>query len=103
MGKIVNICSSQEISIESLFHKIKGLLKSDAKLVTKNRIRPKNSEVTRLLGNNKKMKRSFKWKTKHNFEDGLKETIEWYSNERNLSFFKNLIIRYNIKECVQLL
>ena len=36
------------------------------------------------------MKRSFKWKTKYNFEDGLKETIEWYSNERNLSFFKKL-------------
>ena len=91
IGEIVNICSSQEISIESLFHKIKGLLNSDAKLVTKkSRIRPKNSEVTRLLGNNKKMKRSFKWKTKYNFEDGLKETIEWYSNERNLSFFKKL-------------
>ena len=91
IGEIVNICSSQEISIESLFHKIKGLLNSDAKLVTKkSRIRTKNSEVTRLLGNNKKMKRSFKWKTKYNFEDGLKETIEWYSNERNLSFFKKL-------------
>jgi NAD dependent epimerase/dehydratase len=90
-GEVVNICSANEISIENLFNKIKKLLKSNAKLVTKkNRIRPKNSEVTRLLGDNKKMIKSFKWKAKYNLEDGLKETIEWYSNEKNLSFFKKL-------------
>ena len=91
IGEVVNICSANEISIENLFNKIKKLLKSDAKLVTKkNRIRPRNSEVTRLLGDNKKMIKSFKWKAKYNLEDGLKETIEWYSNEKNLSFFKKL-------------
>ena len=91
IGEIVNICSSKEISIESLFGKIKQILKSDAELVTKkNRIRPKNSEVTRLLGNNKKMIKSFKWKTKYNFDDGLRETIEWYSDKKNLLFFEKL-------------
>ena len=91
IGEVVNICSAEEISIENLFKKIKKLLKSDARLVTKkNRIRPENSEVIRLLGNNKKMIKSFKWKTKYNLEDGLKKTIEWYSNEKNLSFFKKL-------------
>ncbi len=91
IGEVVNICSGKEISIENLFKKIKKLLKSDARLVTKkNRIRPENSEVLRLLGNNKKMIKSFKWKAKYNLEDGLKKTIEWYSNEKNLSFFKKL-------------
>ena len=80
------------------------MLKSDAKLVTKkNRIRPKNSEVTRLLGNNKKMKRSFKWKTKYSFEDGLKKQLNGIQMKEIYHFSKNLIIRYNIKECVQLL
>ena len=67
------------------------MLNSDAKLIIKkNRIRPQNSEVTRLLGNNEKMMKYFKWKTKYNLNDGLKETIEWYSNKKNLSFFKKL-------------
>lgn len=67
------------------------MLNSDAKLIIKkNRIRPQNSEVTRLLGDNKKMMKYFKWKTKYNLNDGLKETIEWYSNKKNLSFFKKL-------------
>lgn len=91
IGEVVNICSASEISIQDLFNKIKELLNSDAKLIIKkNRIRPQNSEVTRLLGNNEKMVKYFKWKTKYNLTDGLKETIEWYSNKKNLSFFKKL-------------
>lgn len=91
IGEVINICSAREISIKNLFNKITKLLNSDAVLVrNKNRIRPQNSEVTRLLGNNKKMIQHFKWKTKYNLDEGLKETIEWYSNKKNLSFFKKL-------------
>ena len=32
---------------------------------------------------NKKIFKKFKWKTKINFEQGLKETITWYLNNEN--------------------
>ena len=80
-----------EISIEDLFYKIKNLIVCDVKLITKNnRKRPKKSEVERLLGDNKKMLKSFKWKTKYNLDKGLKKTIQWYSDKKNLSFYKKL-------------
>lgn len=91
IGETVNICSGKEISIKDLFYKIKEITGSDVKLITKkNRKRPKNSEVNRLLGNNKKMIKNFKWKTKHKLDFGLKKTINWYKNEENLSFFKKI-------------
>jgi len=91
IGETVNICSGKEISIKDLFYKIKEITESDVKLITKqNRKRPKNSEVSRLLGNNKKMIKNFKWKTKYKLDSGLKKTINWYKNEENLSFFKKI-------------
>ncbi len=56
------------------------------------RLRPKNSEVERLFGCNKKIKDLTEWKQNYSLDDGLKETIEWIKN--NLNFYKADI--YNI-------
>ena len=56
------------------------------------RVRPKKSEVDRLFANIKKAKRILNWTPKKpkkaNFENSLKKTIDWFSNKKNLNFYK---------------
>ena len=68
---------------------------SDAKLVLeRERLRPKKSEVNRLICNNKKLKKLTNFKPKVNFDDGLKSTINWFKRSNNRKFYKSEI--YNI-------
>lgn len=95
IGEEINIASETEISMMELANKILGILDSDAKIVSKkNRLRPKNSEVHRLLGSSQKLRRITKWKPKVNIDKGLKETIEWFKDPQVLSKYKSVI--YNI-------
>ena len=50
------------------------------------RIRPKKSEVNRLLVNNEKAKKLVGWSPEMSFESGLKITIDWIKN--NIKLFK---------------
>ena len=63
-------------------------------VIEKKRVRPKKSEVVRLLGSNKKAIKLLKWKPiycgKKGFESGLIKTVEWYSKEQNLKKFNEL-------------
>ena len=56
------------------------------------RIRPKNSEVNRLFGDNSLLKNLTDWDPKfsgiNGFRDGLEITIEWFSKKENLDFYK---------------
>ena len=80
VGEIVNIGSGKETSIREIGNKILKILNSKSKLKTeKKRIRPKKSEVNRLLCDNKKLKRITKFEPKINLNDGLKKTIDWFN------------------------
>lgn len=95
LGEEVNIASGEEISIADVAQKIIGLINPSASIVgDKTRKRPINSEVTRLLGCNKKIQKLTDWKKKYSFETGLVETIEWFRHEQNRKFYKPGI--YNI-------
>ena len=92
-GETINISSGFEISIKSLIKEIFNILKLSKKIVIeKKRIRPKKSEVTRLLGSNKKALKLIKWKPEFNnirkFRLALEETIFWYKKTENISKFK---------------
>ena len=50
------------------------------------RVRPENSEVERLLGSNEKIKELTDWQPQYSFEEGLKETIEFF--KENLDKYK---------------
>ena len=85
-GEIVNIGSGQEISINDLYNKINTILKSNKKLkLIKERIRPNDSEVDRLLCDSSKLKKIVKWNTKISLEEGLKFTIDWYKTLQDKS------------------
>ena len=62
------------------------------------RIRPKNSEVERLLSDNKKASQILNWKPKFAGFDGLKrglnKTIKWFDNENNIKLYKSNIFNF---------
>ncbi|MBR5376261.1 MAG: NAD-dependent dehydratase, partial [Lachnospiraceae bacterium] len=82
-----------EISIGDLAKEIIGQINPDAKIVCdEERLRPKKSEVNRLLGSNEKIKALTSWSPKYTFEQGIAGTIEWLRG--NLDKYKTDI--YNI-------
>ena len=85
IGEVINLGSGTEISIGSLVKKIIPLIGKNVKIVQeKERFRPIKSEVMRLVADNTKAKKLLGWEPKISFEDGLKKTIEWISDNLNL-------------------
>ena len=93
IGEIINIGSGFEISIKELVRKISKIIgyRIDIEKDFK-RVRPKKSEVDRLFANNKKAKKILNWSpklsNKSDFENSLKKTIEWFTNEENINQYK---------------
>ena len=95
LGQEVNIATKSEISIKDLAQKIIDLINPEAKIVTDDeRLRPAKSEVERLFGDNTKIKELTNWEQKFNLEQGLQQTIEWFSDKENLKMYKADI--YNV-------
>ncbi len=70
-----------------------NIINPKAKIICdEQRIRPDKSEVNRLLGSNEKLKELTNWKQRFSFEDGIRETIEWF--KKNIKLYKSNI--YNI-------
>jgi len=88
-GEIVNIGSNTEISIGDLVNKIKTLMGSDIEIQTDpKRIRPKNSEVFRLVCDNQKINELVSYKPSIAIDEGLKKTIDWLLIPENLNKYK---------------
>lgn len=95
IGEEINIATQTEISIGDLARKLVTLINPDAKVVCdESRIRPDKSEVRRLLGANEKIKKLTGWNPEFSLEEGLKKTIEWFSDRKHLDLYKHNI--YNI-------
>ena len=87
VGKVVNIGTGTDISIEELVKKILDLMGKKAEIeVEDRRIRPEKSEVMQLLSDTHLAQKLFQWAPRHTLDEGLRETIEWY--QKNLSRFK---------------
>ena len=95
LGETVNIGSNYEISISGILDLIKEIMGSDVNFISEQeRIRPESSEVNRLWCDNSKIEKLTGFKPKVNLEEGLKRTIEWFSDNRNLDKYKTNI--YNV-------
>jgi NAD dependent epimerase/dehydratase len=95
VGHEVNIATQSEISVSDLAEQLISSINPSAKIVTDSlRLRPEKSEVYRLFGSNEKLKSFTDWKQKFSLEDGLKQTIEWFSKKENLKHYKSDI--YNV-------
>lgn len=76
----VNLGSGQEIMIKDLVHTISRLTGFTGKLVW-DTSKP-NGQPRRILDTSK-AERYFGFRAQTNFEDGLRQTIEWYRENRN--------------------
>jgi len=95
IGKEVNIATQSEVSIGDLAKEIIRQMNPKAKIISdEQRIRPANSEVFRLFGSNELLKEMTSWKQETNLQQGLKQTIEWFSKPTNLAKYKSDI--YNL-------
>ncbi len=95
LGKTINIGSNSETSIREILEKIKYLTASDVEFITEEeRVRPEKSEVMRLCCDNSKIKELTGYEPSYSIDEGLKETIKWYQNSKNLAKFK--IDIYNV-------
>lgn len=99
IGEVINIGSNYEVSIGETAKLIAEIMGVDMEIETDDvRIRPEKSEVERLWADNQKAKQLLGWEPiyggKDGFKRGLQETIEWFTDERNLSLYKADV--YNI-------
>ena len=89
IGEEVNIATNSEITIGAVAQKLIDQINPNAKIVLdKQRLRPENSEVFRLFGDNAKLMEHTQWKPSYSFDDALGETISWFSNKENLKAYK---------------
>jgi len=89
MGEVVNLGSNFEISIGDLVQKIAGIMGKTIEVGREPaRMRPEKSEVERLWADNSKALALLGWIPEYTLDQGLKETIEWFTAPGNMQFYK---------------
>lgn len=99
LGEVVNFGSNYEISIGDTVKLIARIMDADIEIETDDsRLRPRNSEVERLWADNRKALQLLGWKPQYagvkGLEIGLRETVSWFLDPKNLAAYK--ADRYNI-------
>jgi nucleoside-diphosphate-sugar epimerase len=93
IGQTINIGSGFEISIGDIAEKVQAIAGVSKQISQdERRIRPAKSEVERLWCDNRKAKRLLKWEPKVGFEEGLRKTMKWIS--QNIKLYKTEL--YNV-------
>jgi len=89
IGKEVNISSNFEISMKDTLELIKKTMNSSVSFITdQQRIRPEGSEVFRLWGDNTLLRNLTGFEPEYSIEEGLKKTINWFTQKENLAKYK---------------
>ena len=93
IGLVVNSASKFEISIKDTAELIGDVMGVTLSIVEEEtRLRPPNSEVSRLFGDNSRLCSLTSWSPQYSgrdgFRKGLETTVEWFSNSSNLSKYK---------------
>ena len=95
IGETFNIGSGEGVSIKELVCLIGNLLGAVPNIsCDEDRIRPKDSEVNKLICNNEKIKKMVGFSPNYTLEEGLLKTIEWMKKPENLKKYKTDI--YNV-------
>lgn len=76
-NKIVNISTNVPVTVNELFNTMKRIFNSDVKAIHKD---PRQGDVLHSYLDNKLAKEYLGWDAKYDFENGVRETIKYYSN-----------------------
>lgn len=93
VGYVTNLGSGFETSIGDIAHLIANLMNADVEIVCEaERLRPKKSEVERLLASNALARARMQWSPSLTGIDGLRKglakTIEWFQEPAKLSLYR---------------
>lgn len=89
VGEELNAGTNTEVSVGDLVQEIARLMSREvAVMEDPARIRPKDSEVMRLVCDATKLRQRTGWEPRYTLEDGLAQTIEWFMDPANLARYK---------------
>ena len=94
LGEVINLGSNFEVSIGETAQLIADYMGVSLNIITDEvRKRPENSEVERLWADNTKAKNLLDWEPSYGglsgFKKGLGETIDWFTQPKNLLQYKS--------------
>ena len=85
LGGTFNLGTGREMRISDVTRLVMQTVGHPVKIeVDPDRLRPGNSEVKRLLSDNREAKRALGWEPRVTFEDGLDRTIAWVKDHLEL-------------------
>jgi len=89
VGEVFNCGPGDDIAIGKLAEDIARLMDVEADIVEDpQRLRPKDSEVLRLVCDASKLRERTGWRPRYTRDEGLLETIDWFREPANLARFK---------------
>jgi NAD dependent epimerase/dehydratase len=89
LGELFNCGPGDDIAIGKLAEDICRLMGVEADILEDpKRLRPKDSEVMRLVCDATKLRERTGWAPRYTRDEGLRETIEWFREPANLAHFK---------------
>ena len=94
VGEVINVGSGFEISIGDLARMIGAEMQVEFEIrADDRRVRPRASEVERLLASNERARALLGWKPAHSGMEGLRRglraTIEWFLEPANLAHYRS--------------
>jgi len=81
VGEVINVATAEDRSILEIARDVVRMMGYSPEKIVLQGDRP--GQVVRHTGDNAKARRLLGWKPQVNWEDGLAETIKWYSNNRS--------------------
>jgi NAD dependent epimerase/dehydratase len=88
-GQVFHIGSNSEISVRDLMQLVADVMGQQVRpVVESQRLRPKNSEVMRLVCDNTKLREATGFTPRISLREGIARTAQWFQDRRNLSKYK---------------
>ncbi len=89
VGELFNAGTGVEVSIGTLAEDIIRVMGADASVVPDpDRLRPKDSEVMRLVADAQRLTERTGWRARVSRGEGLARTVEWFQDPANLAHYR---------------